>query len=213
MPVPSSNPVRRRSLLREDVYSAIRDAIVRGQIAPGEKLVDAELQQWLGVSRTPIREALLRLERTGLVTAVPGRSTMATPYDAAAVQEARVVAAELHALAVRLAVPQLEEDELQRLRSANEDLRRGVAAGNPEQCVEADDDFHHVFIAGSSNAVLFAQLEQVMPVLRRAEYLHFDSARAHASITQHEEIIATVEKREASAAADLTRVNWMSLGS
>lgn len=108
--------------------------------------------------------------------------------------------------------PSLGEEERQRLRSANEDLRRGVAKGNPDQCVEADDDFHHVFIAGSSNAVLFAQLEQVMPVLRRAEYLHFDSVRAHASITQHEEIIATVEKGDAPAAADLTRGNWMSLG-
>ncbi|GAA1102015.1 GntR family transcriptional regulator [Nesterenkonia jeotgali] len=212
MPVPNTSPVRRRSLLREDVYRAIRDAIVRGQIAPGEKLVDGELQEWLGVSRTPIREALLRLERTGLVTAVPGRSTMATPYEPEAVEQARVVAAELHALAVKLAVPSLLPADLEALREANSSLSRGGQAPSSEDCVAADDAFHQVFIDRSDNKVLAAQLEQVMPVLRRAEHLHFDSAQAEASVLQHEEIIAAAGSGDAEGTAALARRNWLALG-
>lgn len=212
MPVPNTSPVRRRSLLREDVYRAIRDAIVRGQIAPGEKLVDGELQEWLGVSRTPIREALLRLERTGLVTAVPGRTTMATPYEPEAVEQARVVAAELHALAVKLAVPSLLAADLEALREANSSLSRGGQAQSSEDCVAADDAFHQVFIDRSGNNVLAAQLEQVMPVLRRAEYLHFDSTQAQASVIQHEEIIAAAGSGDAEGTAALARRNWLALG-
>lgn len=212
MPVPNTSPVRRRSLLREDVYRAIRDAIVRGQIAPGEKLVDGELQEWLGVSRTPIREALLRLERTGLVTAVPGRTTMATPYEPEAVEQARVVAAELHALAVKLAVPRLSPVDLEALREANSSLSRGGRTRSSEDCVAADDVFHQVFIDRSGNKVLAAQLEQVMPVMRRAEYLHFDSAQAEASVAQHEEIIAAAGSGDAEGTAALARRNWLALG-
>ncbi|MCI2264231.1 GntR family transcriptional regulator [Sediminivirga luteola] len=211
MPVPATRSVHRRSLLRDDVYRSIRDAIVRGEIEPGERLVDADLQAWLGVSRTPIREALLRLERTGLVTAIPGRATMATPYDPAVVEESRVVAAELHALATRLAVPRLGEDDLTALSRANEDLRAGIGAGDAGRAVAADDDFHAVFVDRSGNAVLAAQLEQAMPLLRRAEYLHFDSAEASASAELHERIIAAAGNGEADLCADLVRRNWMVL--
>src|SRR6478752_3065923 len=75
MPIPSDTAGVDRSLLRDDVYRRLRDAIVDGTFAPGEQLKDGELADWLGVSRTPIREALLRLARAGLVVAEPGRST------------------------------------------------------------------------------------------------------------------------------------------
>ena len=81
MPIPSSTAGVDRSLLRDDVYRRLRDAIVDGTFTPGEQLKDGELADWLGVSRTPVREALLRLGTTGLVLAVPGRSTTVTAID------------------------------------------------------------------------------------------------------------------------------------
>lgn len=211
MPVPTTNPVHQRSLLRDDVYRAIRDAIVTGAIHPGEKLVDTQLQQWLGVSRTPIREALLRLERTGLVTAIPGRSTMVTPYDKEAVAHSRAVAAELHALAAFLAVPNLRPEDLHQLQDANEALSEGVGTQNADQCVQADDAFHGVFTSRSLNPVLAEHLDQVMPVLRRAEYLHFDSARAYASVAQHQHIIDAAAASDSAQCRDLVRSSWMAL--
>ena len=76
MPIPKSSARADRRLLRDDVYGQLRDAIIDGTLEPGEQLRDAELATWLGVSRTPIREALLRLGQTGLVVAQPGRSTI-----------------------------------------------------------------------------------------------------------------------------------------
>ena len=66
MPVPQISGAPARELLRDNVYASLRDAIVDGTLAPGERLRDTEIEAWLGVSRTPIREALLRLERAGL---------------------------------------------------------------------------------------------------------------------------------------------------
>ena len=75
MPLPVAHAPLARGLLRDDVYRRLREAIVDGTLAPGEQLRDGELATWLGVSRTPVREALLRLQQAGLVTATPGRST------------------------------------------------------------------------------------------------------------------------------------------
>ncbi|SHT67590.1 Putative transcriptional regulator, GntR family [Mycobacteroides abscessus subsp. abscessus] len=81
MPVPPSEGIAARSLLRDNAYKALRTAIVDGTLAPGERLRDDELSRWLGVSRTPIREALARLEQAGLVQTQPGRHTIVSPID------------------------------------------------------------------------------------------------------------------------------------
>ena len=107
MPIPLDSPVQHRTLLRDDVYRSIRDAIVRGQLAPGEQLRDQELGAWLQVSRTPVREALQRLAQAGLVVAQPGRMTRVAPEDPDLIVSARQIAAELHALAVSLAFESL----------------------------------------------------------------------------------------------------------
>src|ERR1043165_1588084 len=98
MPVPSLQPPVARALLRDDVYRRVRDAIVDGTLAPGEQLRDQELAAWLGVSRTPVREALLRLQQAGLVAALPGRSTTVASLDSGAARDAQAVVAQMHRL-------------------------------------------------------------------------------------------------------------------
>ncbi|MDT0440808.1 GntR family transcriptional regulator, partial [Streptomyces doudnae] len=112
MPVPESRGLVSRSLLREEAYRAIRDAIVDGTLAPGERLQDVALVAWLGVSRTPVREALARLEQAGLVRTTPGRHTLVSPLDVRAARDAQSVTAALHELVVRQAVPHLSTAEL-----------------------------------------------------------------------------------------------------
>ncbi len=81
MPVPVNDAPLERDLLRDQAYATIRDAIVDGTLAPGERLRDQELCAWLGLSRTPVREALSRLEQDGLVETEPQRYTRVTPLD------------------------------------------------------------------------------------------------------------------------------------
>ena len=82
------------------MHDRLRDAIVDGTLAPGEVAARHELATWLGVSRTPVREALLRLGETGLVQSAPGRSTVVAEIDLA-VRDAQSVVAAMHRLAVR----------------------------------------------------------------------------------------------------------------
>src|SRR6478609_3156254 len=114
MPIPQNVTRVDRSLLRDDVYRRLRDAIVDGTFAPGEQLKDGELAAWLGVSRTPVREALLRLGASGLVVAQPGRSTVVSLIDDRKVRDARDVVASMHQLAVRQTVGSLDADDLDR---------------------------------------------------------------------------------------------------
>src|SRR5687768_9395967 len=91
MPVPAPAAPIRTSLLRDTVHDRLRDAIVNGTLAPGEVVRDTEHAGWLGVSRTPVREALLRLGETGLVRSAPGRSTVVADIDLAEVRDAHAV--------------------------------------------------------------------------------------------------------------------------
>ncbi|MGO0604397.1 GntR family transcriptional regulator [Brevibacterium linens] len=211
MPIPTDSPAPQRSLLRDDVYRSIRDAIVRGQLAPGEQLRDQELGAWLQVSRTPVREALQRLAQAGLVVAEPGRMTRVAPEDPERILAARQIAAELHGLAIDLAFPTLDEAALNEMGQANDRLSAALAAGDAEAAIAADDDFHEVALTRSSNPLIPDHLEVVTATLRRAEFLHFESVKGSASPEQHTEIIAAVRAGEHAHAVALTKANWSTI--
>lgn len=211
MPVPSSTAVRARTLLRDDVYLTLRAAIVDGTLEPGERLRDPELELWLGVSRTPIREAMLRLERAGLVITRPGRATMVAPVDGPEVTDAQQVAASLHELAARLSVPRLAADDLERLRAAADDFAAALDDDDVDRALEADDRFHAVFVEASGNRMIVEVLDGATAVLRRVERLRFSSLDGRGSVEQHERILAAATAGDAELAARLTRENWLAL--
>ena len=203
MPIPENAPALDRQLLRDDVYGRLRDAIVDGTFAPGEQLRDAELAAWLGVSRTPVREALLRLAEAGLVVAHPGRSTTVSPLDIRAVRDARDVVAAMHEVAVREAVASLSEADLEAMREAGRRFRSAIERSDVEAAMRADDQLHGVPVAVAGNRALTCVLDQFTPVLRRAERLRFSSVDGRASIARHDELIRLCVGRRAEATRQL----------
>lgn len=201
MPIPQDVPAVDRTLLRDDVYRRLRDSIVDGTFAPGEQLKDLELATWLGVSRTPVREALMRLAHAGLVVASPGRSTTVTTLDLRAVWDARDVVAAMHELAVREAVPSLTEADLAQMRDANRRFARAIADGDADAALRADDALHAVPVSVSGNRSLASVLDQFTPVLRRAERLRFASPGGRDSVERHEELIRLCAASDAEGAA------------
>ena len=211
MPVPLASAVVDRTLLRDDVFGRIRDAIVDGTLAPGEQLRDLELASWLGVSRTPVREALLRLAGAGLVESTPGRSTVVTPLDLRAVREAREVVAAMHQVAVREAVGRLTRSDLAAMRAANRRFRQAVARQDLSAAVHADDDLHGVAVTVAANRAVVAVLDQFTPVLRRAEILRFSSLGGRASVGRHDQLIRLCAEGDADAAATVAYDTWHTL--
>jgi len=211
MPIPPSSPLKGRTLLRDDVYRQLRDAIVDGTLAPGESLRDGELAEWLGVSRTPVREALLRLGESGLVIARPGRSTTVAVVDEESVRNARDVVAAMHALAARLGVPLLTEEQLEAMRDANDRFTAAIEAEDAEAALAADDGFHDVLVVAARNPAIVSVLEQYTPVLRRAETLRFLSIDRFASAERHAQLIDLCASGDAEGASRLAFHTWHSL--
>jgi len=210
MPIPLAAPTR-RSLLRDDVYVRLRDLIVDGTLEPGEQLRDIELAEWLGVSRTPVREALLRLQQAGLVAAKPGRATYVTTVDDRATRHAQSVVAAMHRLAVEEAVGQLTADDLRRMRAANRRFAQAVRSHDVDAALEADDELHLIPVQASGNTALAAVLEQFTPLLRRAERLRFASLPGRASVALHDRLIDLCAAGDAAAAADVSWQTWQTL--
>jgi DNA-binding GntR family transcriptional regulator len=191
----------------------MRDAIIQGTFQPGEKLRDAELEEWLGVSRTPIREAIGRLEAAGLVHTIPGRSTVVSTIERKAVLDAQAVAAAMHALAVRTAVPLMGSAEIKAMTKANKEFAAAFASADADAAIRSDDEFHGVAVDASRNETIRSVLEQVTPVLRRLEFLRFSSLTGQESIAQHKRIIDYCRRGDAAAAAQAAQQNWETLSS
>jgi DNA-binding GntR family transcriptional regulator len=211
MPVPQGHGLVAKSLLREEAYRAIRDAIVDGTLAPGERLNDSDLVEWLGVSRTPVREALARLEQAGLVQTKPGRYTIVSPLDVRAVRNAQSVTVAMHELAVREALPDLSVAELDAMRKANARFADALRRNDADAAIAADDEFHGVLVTASANDALRDVLERYTPVLRRLERLRFSSLSGRESVAQHDRIITLCEAGDVEGAAAATRANWETL--
>lgn len=211
MPIPVNESSIERSLLRDDVFHRLRDAIVDGSFEPGEQLRDLELAQWLGVSRTPVREALLRLAEVGLVVARPGRSTVVGDLDVAGVRDAREVVAGMHAVAVRQAVDRLTEADLDEMRAANARFAAAIRAGDLEAAHRADQELHGVPLRVAGNRAIAAVLEQYTPVLRRAENLRYATRAGLRSIEVHDALIERCAAGDALQASVVTYDTWHTL--
>lgn len=211
VPIPDSGVAIDRRLMRDEVFTRLRDAIVDGTFMPGEQLRDTELAEWLAVSRTPVREALLRLAEAGLVVATPGRSTIVSTVDMRAVREARDVVAAMHELAVREAVARLTRADLKNMRAANRRFSRALKDGDTDAALRADDELHAIPVAVTANGALTTVLEQFTPVLRRAERLRFASVDGRASVRRHDELIRLCEAGDVDAAAAVAFDTWHSL--
>ena len=210
MPIPRGAAAVDRTLLRDDVYRRLRDAIVDGTFLPGEQLKDGELAAWLGVSRTPVREALLRLGASGLVVAMPGRSTTVSAIDARAVRDARDVIAAMHGLAVGEITGRLREEEVGRMRDANRRFAEAVDSGDVGAALDADEELHRIPVTALGNEALEAVLDQFDPLVRRAERLRF-SAGGHESVELHERLIELLANGDVQRAESVAFDIWHSL--
>ncbi|MCP8970074.1 GntR family transcriptional regulator [Ectobacillus sp. SYSU M60031] len=204
-------PIKRLSF-RDEVYGALKKSIITLELQPGERLSDKELAERFGISRTPVREALKRLEDEGLIQSLPGSSTRVAPLQWEEAKHAFTVVAALHALAARLACPVLQETDIQQLEQHNKELHLAIEAGDVIGAMEADERFHQVFLDAAGNPEIVAALRMSLPKIQRLEVSQFTSQNGLASVAQHDGIIAACKKREHEAVVRLVEENWLSLG-
>lgn len=202
-----------RTRLSDIALERIRDAIVTGELAPGSKIKDSELAQYLGLSRTPVREALARLVDTGLIEAKPGAYTRITSLERGDVEATLAVMEALDQLAVISAVPNLTGEMIGAMRSANKDFARAVAQDETIAALAADDRLHGVLIEAAANPLLKKLIDQVRPQLHRIYYRKFSSLLGgRDTIDHHNKLIELCAKHDAHSAARLSAEHRRYLG-
>jgi DNA-binding GntR family transcriptional regulator len=202
-----------RTSLSERAYATLLDAIVRGDLAPGSRLRDSELAEQLGVSRTPVREALRRLEDEGLVETGRNTFTRVAPIRPDRIADAFPVVAALHGLATRLGVPALSRADLELMRRHDAERTEALRRADVLAGIAADDRFHGVLLSASRNTEIERLLARVMPHIRRLDLLHFEAlTRDGGAISDHAAILDACRRGEAWEAAGRVEASFLRLG-
>jgi len=209
MPLPPSVDKLQRSLAREAVYATLQEWIVRGTLQPGETLRDQDLAVALGVSRTPVREALRRLEDEGLVLTALNRWTRVAPVDVRAADELYPIVGCLEGLAIRQAPGRFNKAQLRALAKANRQLQQAVTKGDAVAAVDADTLFHQHLLEPADNRELQQIIHGIKVKLRRLELAYFGTNLiAEQSIKEHAAIIERLKLGDHAAAAQAVEANW-----
>lgn len=199
--------------MSDAAYERLRDAIVRGELAPGEKIRDSDLAEMLGLSRTPVREALTRLADSGLVESKPGVYTRVATLNHDDVAANLAVLRALDSLAMQAAVPRLTKRDFQSMREANKKFAKAVKSQDVPGALAADDAFHHVIIEAAGNPVIARIIEQLHPQLHRILYRKFSGLfGGEETIDHHEALVSVCEQGDAQAAATMSSEHWSHLG-
>ena len=190
---------------QKDAYALVLGAIDQGAYRPGDRLVEADLAERFGVSRTPIREALQRLETQGVVTR-DGRSLVVASLDHDQLGELYVVRAELEGLAARLAAQHAAPEEIRVLWEMLARDRTLVA--DPDRLARANKRFHRQIHLASHNRYLIQQLEMVhrSMALLATTSLAADG-RGPRAMDEHEAIVRAIEARDGTAAEAAIRAH------
>lgn len=202
----SGSPVDRVAApLREQVITALRAAILDFQLRPGQRLVERELIEQLGVSRTTVREALRELTSEGLVTVVPQRGAVVSAPSLAEAEDMYDIRAVLESVLVERFVERATESQLDRLDDSVEDFARHTAGTDDIRIVlDAKDKIYEVLIEGAASPSLKNIIEGIQARVRllRATSMG-EPGRAEIAAEELRAVVVAARKREAKVAAEL----------
>ena len=207
---PSDMPPRTKpKLLSEFVYEELRRLILSNHLAPGEVLVEEKLATQWQVSRTPLRAALARLEKDGLVSITAHKGCVVTAITARDVIELFQVREGLEVLAVALATPHLPVSELQEWVAYFAEIEDGLAENHYEKYIPSDARFHALFVTYLPNRLLAQMLADVHARVTRIRNFDHGKLGAHMreAFAEHREILSCLWERDAEGAAAAMRVH------
>ena len=190
--------------LRDVVFNTLRRAILRGELKPGERLMEIQLANKLGVSRTPIREAIRKLELEGLVLMIPRRGAEVAEITEKNLRDVLEVRCALEELAVQLACDRMDEEGLVRLKAAAEKFREVLDSDDITQIAQADVLFHDVIYTATDNKRLIQLLNNLREQMYRyrVEYLKNNEVYEQL-LEEHEFLIQAVIKHDKAQAKDI----------
>ena len=189
--------------LRDVVFNTLRQAILRGELKPGERLMEIQLANKLGVSRTPIREAIRKLELEGLVLMIPRRGAEVAEITEKSLRDVLEVRGALEELAVKLACQKIRDEQITELRVADKEFEQALNSGDVTVYAEADVKFHDVIYHATDNQRLIQLLFNLREQMYRYRVEYLKREEAHGTLLmEHKKIIETIANRDMDAAVD-----------
>lgn len=192
--------------LREVVNETLRDAIVNGVLQPGERLMEIQLAEELGVSRTPVREAIRKLELEGFVVMVPRRGTYVADLSLKDINEVFEIRTALDVLAAGLAAERITDEELEEMERLLVYIGEYIDSENMDKIVEADSQFHDLLYKASRNDRLVGIINNL-----REQFTRFRSisiaypGRLKNTWEEHRRLLEAIAQRNADQAMQIAR--------
>lgn len=192
--------------LRDVVFNTLRKAILTGQLKPGERLMEVHLANRLGVSRTPIREAMRKLELEGLVIMVPRRGAEVAKITEKSLKDVLEVRRALDVLSAELACDRITEEEIHKLHEACREFAQTVESRDASAITKADVALHDIIIEATRNQRLQQLVNNLSEQMYRYRFVYIKEESRHDNlVAEHLEIYESIASRDKERAARAAR--------
>jgi DNA-binding GntR family transcriptional regulator len=197
-----------REPMARQVTRALRQAIVTMQLAPGEMLSEQDLAQRFGVSRSPVREALIKLSEAGLVRVLPQRGTQVVKISRTGVEDARFIREAVETAIVREAALKASPAILAELVASLTRQRRARRSSSTEDFLALDEEFHRLLAEAAGRPAAWRMIEDIKPQMDRVRFLDMTKAMPReAIIAQHSVIVDAIRAQDPAAAEKAMRIH------
>lgn len=187
--------------LRELVFESLREAIITAQLKPGERMMEIQLAEEMGVSRTPVREAIRKLELEGLVVMVPRKGAYVAGLSLKDIADVFEIRRALEGLAAELAADRITEDELEKLERYLVIIAEEIEGGDIEKVVETDTQFHTLLYEASRNSRLSQTISNLREQIQRFRTTSLSyPGRMKEALEEHRKIVEAISVRDGEAA-------------
>ena len=194
--------------LRDVEFQTLRQAILRGELKPGERLMEVRLAKKLGVSRTPIREAIRKLELEGLVLMIPRRGAEVAEITEKSMRDVLEVRRALEVLAVSLSCDRISGEQIEALKEAAEEFDRSLTLDDVTRTAEADVHFHDIIYRSTDNQRLIQLLSNLGEQMYRYRVEYLKHREFHPQISrEHKELISYLEAGQKGQAEEKIAVH------
>jgi DNA-binding GntR family transcriptional regulator len=196
LPVSPSGPIR-RTALHDTLVTRLRDMIIEGELAPGSRMHESQLGEQLGVSRTPLREAIKYLASEGLVELIPSRGAIVKRFSGKDVHDMLIVLKNLEELAGSLACETATDDDIARVRQLHDEMRACYDVKDRLRYYKLNQAIHTEICRIADNQALSSVQAQLQSRLKRIRFIgHEGPDKWSAALAEHEEMIVALEARD-----------------
>ncbi|AEE90298.1 Transcriptional regulator, GntR family [Tepidanaerobacter acetatoxydans Re1] len=192
--------------LRDLVFAAMREAILSGKLKPGERLMEVQLAEEMGVSRTPVREAIRKLELEGLVVMVPRKGAYVAGLTLKDVAEVFEIRSSLEGLAAALAADRITDEEVEALDNILKEISEAVGKGDIDKVIKKDGEFHQILFSASRNNRLAQMINNLKEQIDRFRVQSFSNpVRLKSVLSEHKEILDAIKQGNIENAEKLAK--------